>query len=564
MSVIVRRQLTRRGIGGRPSRAAFVVSVLCAVGAWSAALGLAGPAAAALPANCTVTGGAATCSYASTGGEQTFLVPDGVQSISVKAVGAPGGTSDSGTNPGGFGATVTGTLSVSPGQTLYVEVGGLATDGAGCNFHQVCVGGFNGGGSAVPAGAGGGGASDIRTLPSADPGSLASRLLVAGGGGAGADDGGDCHGGAGGSAGLPGQEGDSCGVPGGLGGDPGTASAGGAGASPDGGSGSLGTGGSSGTGGAGGGGLYGGGGGADDSLGSGSDAGGGGGGGGSNLVPPGGRALVPTAGTPSVTISFGVPVVQLSSALTFATQALTTLSSPQTVTITNAGLAPLSIDGVTFGGTDPSDFLMTDNGCMGPIAPGGAGSADRNGSDRQRRGRGPDDRRAYRDGRQPPTRPDRPHRTDRPHRRHRRDRCHGRHRRDRSRGTDRRDGRHGRDGQPRSNRRDRRDRRDRSAGSRGQLGREPDEHIEAARADEQQPNLHDQGHERREDKARDLHAHLYLSRERERRTAQRRSRPRDGDRARAPGDDRHGPRRRPHDPPHRPAPEAGALQHLGL
>jgi hypothetical protein len=79
---------------------------------------------------------------------------------------------------------------VMPSTTLYVEVGGpganvsLTTDTPGQ------TGGFNGGGagsagySGLYASASGGGASDVRTSPSADPGSLATtRLIVAGGGG---------------------------------------------------------------------------------------------------------------------------------------------------------------------------------------------------------------------------------------------------------------------------------------------------------------------------------------------------------------------------------------------
>ncbi|MHB1571266.1 MAG: glycine-rich protein, partial [Solirubrobacteraceae bacterium] len=118
--------------------------------------------------------------FTSTGAEQCYTVPATVTSLSVTAVGAPGVTPSSG-GAGGNGATVTGTLSVSPGQTLYVEVGGLGSTNSG---------GFNGGGSAVGSTAGGGGgASDVRTCSSTAascPGaisSLQSRLLVAGGGG---------------------------------------------------------------------------------------------------------------------------------------------------------------------------------------------------------------------------------------------------------------------------------------------------------------------------------------------------------------------------------------------
>ncbi len=56
---------------------------------------------------------------------------------------------------------VTGELSVDPGQTLYVEVGGDGHPGGPGGG----VGGFNGGADAGSiGGGGGGGASDVRTM----------------------------------------------------------------------------------------------------------------------------------------------------------------------------------------------------------------------------------------------------------------------------------------------------------------------------------------------------------------------------------------------------------------
>jgi hypothetical protein len=83
----------------------------------------------------------------------------------------------------GRGAVVSGVVSVTPGQVLYVEVGGTG---------GLPAGGFNGGGESGSAlldprlaqDGGGGGASDVRTVPmSAGVISLTSRLIVAGGGG---------------------------------------------------------------------------------------------------------------------------------------------------------------------------------------------------------------------------------------------------------------------------------------------------------------------------------------------------------------------------------------------
>lgn len=59
-----------------------------------------------------------------TGTAQTFTVPGCVTSITITAVGAGGGDiSQSGGSPGGFGASLTGTFAVSPGDVLDVIVG---------------------------------------------------------------------------------------------------------------------------------------------------------------------------------------------------------------------------------------------------------------------------------------------------------------------------------------------------------------------------------------------------------------------------------------------------------
>jgi Glycine rich protein/Bacterial Ig-like domain len=270
---------------------------------------------------CSTTAGTTTCTYSPTGAEDTFEVPEGVSSIRVVATGAPGSSSVfTPTSPGGLGAQVSGVLAVTPGDTLYVNVGGAPTFvAATCYPDNACVGGFNGGGSGGRFAGGGGGASDVRTESRAQDGSLASRLIVAGGGG-GAGPNAFCFatgtfnlGGAGGAAGFDGGDGGSCGpVAGGTGGDAGGQSAGsGAGGRPDGQSGSLGLGGNAGggTGGGGGGGYYGGGSGGEsqsvliDSVPYQAPAGGGGGG--SNLVPTGGTAAIATGG-PSITISYTV------------------------------------------------------------------------------------------------------------------------------------------------------------------------------------------------------------------------------------------------------------------
>jgi hypothetical protein len=200
--------------------------------------------------------------FSFTGTEQAFVVPAGVTSLHVVAVGGRGGTGFQGA-AGGYGARVEGDLSVTPGATLYVEVAGNSTHATAA---QPGFSRFNGGGTGGDAlntnrGGGGGGASDIRTIDRNSPGTLTSRLLVAAGGGGG---GGGTNAGVGGAAAAAGANG----VTGAFGGGAGTTSAGGGGGAAFGASGSLGLGGDGGSdigfgggGGGGGAGLYGGGGG---------------------------------------------------------------------------------------------------------------------------------------------------------------------------------------------------------------------------------------------------------------------------------------------------------------
>jgi len=113
--------------------------------------------------------GGQTFSY--TGAVQTWTVPDCVSAVTVEAWGAAGGDSAVGVGSGGLGGYATGELTVTPGDTLYIYVGGQGDDHG--------TGGFNGGGDAgVKDSAGGGGATDIRTSTS-----LSDRVIVAAGGG---------------------------------------------------------------------------------------------------------------------------------------------------------------------------------------------------------------------------------------------------------------------------------------------------------------------------------------------------------------------------------------------
>jgi VCBS repeat-containing protein len=310
--------LGRRGSVGPGLRIAALVTLVAAM----AALLIASDASPArAEGDCSTTARITTCTFASTGSEDTFVVPEGVSSVHVVATGAPGSVGSMGGGTAGSGAKVSGDLPVEPDDTLYVNVGGAPTGARSGNCFPPdgksfvdCIGGFNGGGSSI-AGGGGGGASDVRTVSRGADGSLASRLIVAGGGGGG----GFSHitaacptasGGRGGDAGLDGVNGGSCGsLAGGTGGKAGTQSAGGDGGSPDGQNGSLGQGAFGHDGGGGGGGYYGGGAGGDDTrdFDTFNASAPGGGGGGSNLVPLGGPDATIATDGPSITISYATP-----------------------------------------------------------------------------------------------------------------------------------------------------------------------------------------------------------------------------------------------------------------
>jgi hypothetical protein len=267
---------------------------------------------------------AKTTVFSYTGSEQTYTVPSGITQVYVTAIGARGGGPTTGFGTAGRGERASRVLGVTPGQTLYVEVGGIG---------GLPDAGWNGGGAGgTNNGAmtwGGGGASDVRTSPRSDgDSSLGTRKIVAGGGG-----GSVFPAFSGGNAGM---DGSGCCAPGNpfpmplpaVGGRAGTTGAGGHGGCRDGGTGcftgcadpivACGGNGALGVGGAGagigdgfasregsggGGGVYGGGGGAAVA----GDWPGSGGGGSSNAPNGGVHVLANLADAPSVAISTSVP-----------------------------------------------------------------------------------------------------------------------------------------------------------------------------------------------------------------------------------------------------------------
>ncbi|MBP5556100.1 MAG: fibronectin type III domain-containing protein, partial [Bacteroidales bacterium] len=119
-----------------------------------------------------------TYNFEYTGAVQTYTVPIGVSRARLEVWGAQGGTAP-GNTEGGRGGYSVGEMTVSPGMTLNVYVGGQG--GYGSNV----AGGFNGGGLGYSSNSrtmtSGGGATDIRVNST----SLYSRVIVAGGGGGG-------------------------------------------------------------------------------------------------------------------------------------------------------------------------------------------------------------------------------------------------------------------------------------------------------------------------------------------------------------------------------------------
>ena len=158
-----------------------------------------------------------------TGADQQWTVPAGVTEIFVDALGAQGGTR--GSVLGGAGGRVRCKIAVTPGQILYLTVGGRPTS-------DVPVYGFGGNGgfhtsfSITQIAMAGGGLSAIST---ASPLTQANALVIAGGGGGASGNPGYSPAGAGGLAG-----GRMFGTYGGvsIGGKGGTQSAGGAAGTP--------------------------------------------------------------------------------------------------------------------------------------------------------------------------------------------------------------------------------------------------------------------------------------------------------------------------------------------
>ncbi len=198
----------------------------------------------ALLAGWNVSSFAQTTTFSYTGGQQTYLVGPGVTNLGIDAIGGVGGYpywQCSNSVAYGLGGRVQCTLAVTPGQTLYIYVGG-AGGSETCSNCTAQTGGFNGGVSSGSCAGGSGGGTDIRLAAGTISGSPAqvlpytstNRVVVAGGGGGGAD----YYGTGGAGGGLTGGTGYVYPTYGGTGGSGGTQ----VGPGPVGGAGSLGVG----------------------------------------------------------------------------------------------------------------------------------------------------------------------------------------------------------------------------------------------------------------------------------------------------------------------------------
>jgi hypothetical protein len=140
-----------------------------------------------------------TQTLAYTGSAQNVTVPEGATSVTVVATGGDGGfAGDNAVTPTapGFGAVVTGTIAVEPGDQLIIGVGGVGQNGQsgsanpGGGWALLNAHGGDGKGETdhLRTSSGGGGASTVQLQPAAGSAAL-TKIVAAGGGGAGASSG---------------------------------------------------------------------------------------------------------------------------------------------------------------------------------------------------------------------------------------------------------------------------------------------------------------------------------------------------------------------------------------
>lgn len=123
----------------------------------------------------TASASTATFFSSTNPGTYSVIVPAGVTSVTITAVGGSGGAAVTNGIPGGEGGIITSTATVSPGDQLSITVGANGVCGDATTGCDALGGSGDGSGGNGGAGAGGGGGSAV-----SDEGTL---LVVAGGGG---------------------------------------------------------------------------------------------------------------------------------------------------------------------------------------------------------------------------------------------------------------------------------------------------------------------------------------------------------------------------------------------
>ena len=116
-----------------------------------------------------------------TGSLQTWVVPDGITSISANVIGAIGGTIQA--YRGGYGANLTATIPVTPGQTLYLVVGEAGSGKSYINKPTPTYGGGGVGGDRGQGGGNGAAGGGLSGIFTGSTPSQANALIIAGGGG---------------------------------------------------------------------------------------------------------------------------------------------------------------------------------------------------------------------------------------------------------------------------------------------------------------------------------------------------------------------------------------------
>jgi hypothetical protein len=334
------------------------------------------PATAALPSQCVGTVDI-VCTFTGPSATYNLTIPNAVTSISIHAVGQRG--LPSGTAPGGDPAYVDASYPVSDGQAVSVQ---LRNDG---------------GAGGTPAAGRGGGSAVV--MVGANP-----VVIAAGGGGAGEGNP-AAPSSAGGAAGQAGHSGSpdptAFGYDSAAGGQPGSATAGGAGGTgaevtstciftaphfgPSGAAGTATGGGRGGVpsgspstygGGGGGGGRYGGGGGGSGGViaGCGSMTAGGGGGGSSYAAAGATSTGISVSESSVVRISFTLKkrASYSPTSLDLGATEVGKTGAPQQATVTNTGSLPLDMGTATITGADAASFVTSDDTCSGATVAVGA------------------------------------------------------------------------------------------------------------------------------------------------------------------------------------------------